>query len=72
VSGEEPVTSPDQHKPGHPTAFRIAGVLVIISLLLMMIGNHHGHVEDLWLGLSAAVIAATLLTDWALRRSGLH
>jgi hypothetical protein len=71
VSAEEPVTSPDQHKPGHPKAARAGAVLTIIALLLMMIGNHHGRVEDIWLGLTAAAIAAILVGDWALRKNGL-
>jgi hypothetical protein len=71
VSGEEPVTSPDQHSPGHPKAARIAAVATIIALLLMTIGNHKGAVEDLWLVGVAVVIALILLADWAQRRNGL-
>jgi hypothetical protein len=71
VSGEEPVTSPDQHSPGHPKAARIGAVATIIALLLMTIGNHKGAVEDIWLVGVAAVIAFILLADWAMRRNGL-
>lgn len=71
VSGEEPVTAPDQHKPGHPRAARIGAVLTIVALLLMTIGNQHGHVEDIWLVLTAALLAAALLADWAMRRNGM-
>jgi hypothetical protein len=71
VSGEEPVVAPDQLKPGPYKAARIAGVVVIIALLLMMIGNHHGHVEDIWLGGTALVIASIIVADWVQRRNGL-
>jgi hypothetical protein len=71
VSGDEPVTSPDQHSPGHPKAARIAAVCVIVALLLMTIGNHKGAVEDIWLVGTAAVLAFILLADWAMRRNGL-
>ena len=71
MSGEEPVTSPDQHSPGHLKAARIAGIATIVVLLLLMIGNQQGHVEDLWLGGVALVIALILLADWAMRKNGL-
>jgi len=71
VPDEEPVTSPDQHKPTPLKAARIAAVLTIIVLLLMLIGNHHGHVEDIWLIGISATLLAILLIDWAQRRNGL-
>lgn len=71
MSAEEPVTSPDQHSPGHIKAARIAGVLTIVALLLMTIGNHKGAVEDIWLVGVAATIAALLLLDWWQRKTGL-
>jgi hypothetical protein len=71
VAAEESVTSPDQHKPGSRRAARIGAVLVIISLLLMLCGNHKGHVEDIFLIVSAGVLAAILVGDWLLRKNGL-
>jgi len=71
VSGEEPVTSPDQHKPGHYKAGRIAAVLVIITLLLMIMGNQQGRVETLWLLGTALVLFLILIADWTMRRNGL-
>jgi hypothetical protein len=71
VSEEEPVVAPDQLKPGPYKAARIAGVIVIIALLLMMLGNHHGHVEDIWLAGTAVAIAAIIVVDWVQRRNGL-
>src|SRR5690606_30066812 len=58
VADQEPVTSPDQHKPGHRRAAQIAGTISIIVLLLLMIGNHEGHTEDVFLIAFAALIAA--------------
>lgn len=46
---------------------RVLGWLAVISLLLMLIGNHPGQVENLWVIGTAAVIVAVLIRD-ALRR----
>ena len=70
MSDEEPVTSPDQHKPTPVKAAYTAGFVTIVILLLMLIGNR-GHVEDIWLiGLSATILAIIII-DWAQRRNGL-
>jgi len=68
---EEPVVAPDQLKPGHPKAARIAAVLTVIALLLMILGNQQGRVEVIWLVGTAVVIVALLLFDWFQRRNGL-
>jgi hydrogenase-4 membrane subunit HyfE len=70
VSDEEPVTSPDQHKPTPVKAAYTAGIGTIIVLLLMLIGNR-GHVEDIWLVGISATILAIIIIDWTLRRNGL-
>jgi hypothetical protein len=72
VAGDEPVTSPDQHKPGPVKAARIGAVITIIALLAMLCGNHRGRVEDVWLVVVAALIAVALVADWVLRRNGLR
>jgi hypothetical protein len=76
VAGDEPATSPDQHKPGNRRAGRIGGVITIVLLLAMMFGNHDdgdsGLAEDLWLIGFAALIAAILIGDEVLRRIGLR
>ncbi len=71
VSDEEPVTSPDQHKPTPVKAAYAAGFATIVVLMLMLIGNHQGHIEDIWLIGIAATILAIIVTDWAQRRNGL-
>ena len=70
-SDEEPVVAPDQLKPGHPKAARIAAVLTVIALLLMILGNQQGRVEVIWLVGTAVIIVALLLFDWFQRRNGL-
>ena len=71
MAADEPVTSPDQHKPGHPKAARAGAIFTIIALLLMLLGNHRGHVEDIFLIVTAGLIAAVLVGDWWMRKNGL-
>jgi Protein of unknown function (DUF2631) len=72
VDAEEPVTSPDQHKPTPRKLWRIGGVAVIITLLLMLIGNNSVSTGAPWLIGTAALIAALLIGDEVLRRNGLR
>ena len=72
MAGDEPVTSPDQNKPGPGKAARIGAVVTIIALLAMLCGNHRGRVEDVWLVATAALIAVVLVVDWVLRRNGIR
>ena len=72
MAGEEPVTAPDQHKPGNLRAARVGAVLTMLILLAMLCGNHRGHVEDIWLVGLAALLALILVVDWVLRRNGLR
>jgi hypothetical protein len=71
---EEQVTSPDQHKPNNMKWWRIGGIGSIIALLAMVqpFNNHDGWVEDLYLVLTAGLIAAFLIGDSVLRRRGLR
>jgi hypothetical protein len=66
------VTSPDQHKPGHPVAARVAGLSSAGFLLLMIAGNHKSWVENLWLIGLAVGLVAIFVVDWVLRRNGLR
>jgi hypothetical protein len=74
VAGDHdaPVTSPDQHKPANMKALRIGAVVTAIILLLMIMGNHTGRVEDIFLVLSAGALILMLIIDWMLRRNGLR
>lgn len=71
VSAEEPVTSPDQHKPSNYKIARIGAVATIVLLLMMICGNHKGRIEDLFLVGFAVLLAAVLVGDWLLRKNGL-
>jgi len=66
------VTSPDQLKPTNPRKARIAAVVAIVILLVMVIGNHRGRVEDIWLIGLAGLIVVMIVGDWVLRRNGLR
>jgi Protein of unknown function (DUF2631) len=72
VAGSEPVTSPDQRKPINRRPARIGAVVTILALLSMLIGNHTGRTEDIFLIVIAAGIAAILVADVVLRRNGLR
>ncbi|MDO4910945.1 MAG: DUF2631 domain-containing protein [Corynebacterium sp.] len=51
-------------------AVQISGWISVIFLLAMLIGNHHGRVEDIYLVVIAAVIALGLVLQLLL--PGLH
>jgi multisubunit Na+/H+ antiporter MnhB subunit len=72
VSGDEPVTSPDQHKPGHRKLGRVAALGVAVVLLLMIFGNHRGRVEDIFLLVIAAGLIGMVIGDVVLRKNGLR
>jgi len=73
VAGSEPVTSPDQHKPGNRRGARIGAVITIVAIVLMgTFGNHEGNVEVIFAYLVAGLLAAILIGDVALRRVGLR
>ncbi|KOX14335.1 DUF2631 domain-containing protein [Micromonospora sp. NPDC000316] len=72
MAGSEPVTSPDQHKPGHRKSGRIGAVVTALALLAMICGNHEGRVEDIWLVGLAALLLIIVIGDAVLRRNGLR
>ncbi len=72
MAEHEPVTSPDQLKPGHPRAARFGAAVTVLLILGMLVGNHEGRVEDIWLIASAGVLVLALVGDWVLRRNGLR
>ncbi|MFI9529325.1 DUF2631 domain-containing protein [Micromonospora rosaria] len=72
MAGSEPVTSPDQHKPGNRKAGRIGAVVTALAMLAMLCGNHEGRVEDLWLVGIAVVLLGIVIGDVVLRRNGLR
>ncbi len=72
MATEEPVTSPDQHKPGHPRPARIGAVLVILILIAMIFSSQRSWTANLFLIGTAALIAGILVADWLLRKNGLR
>jgi hypothetical protein len=50
-------------------AGRIAGYVMIVFLLVMMVGNHRGRVEDLWLIGFALAILVSLIWDARRRKN---
>lgn len=57
--------SKENHK-----AIQIGGLLAAAFLLMMLRGNHVGHVEDWFLIGFALLIVAIVFRDWWLRRRG--
>lgn len=53
-------------------ATRIGAIVVAVVLLAMLLGNHRGYVEDLWLIGIAAALVGTVVGDWVLRKNGLR
>jgi hypothetical protein len=72
VAGNDEVTSPDQHKPtiGRGVA-RFGAVVVILALLAMIIGNHKGNIENIFLIAVASIIFLMLLWDMLMRKNGM-
>lgn len=51
----------------------LTGAVIFIFLLAMLRGNHVGHVEDIFLGLFAALVLFVLIRDlWGRRRGWLR
>jgi hypothetical protein len=47
---------------GFPRATRIAGWVTAAVMFLMLIGNHRGHTEDIWLiGIGTAIVIALVV-----------
>ncbi|HWB35366.1 MAG TPA: hypothetical protein VHA75_05000 [Rugosimonospora sp.] len=72
MAGDEPVTSPDQHKPGPRRAARVGAVGAIILLLCMTWPVQQGHIATVFLLVGAGLIALLLVVDVVLRKSGLR
>ena len=72
MAGDEPVTSPDQHKPASMKLLRIGAVVTAVVLVLMVMGNHNGRIEDIFLIAVAGGLILMLIIDWMLRRNGLR
>ncbi len=72
VSTVDPADEPSAEWGWHgeaPRLTRAAGWVSVAILLVFMIGNHRGHVEDLWLIAMALILVVILLRDAAKRRT---
>ncbi|MDW5324002.1 hypothetical protein [Plantactinospora sp. KLBMP9567] len=73
MAGSEPVTSPDQRKPGHRRAGQIGAILSAAALVLMMFNNNEvSGIAKIWLGSIAAALVLAVVGDTILRRNGLR
>ncbi len=72
MAGDEPVTSPDQHKPANMKLLRFGAVVTAAILVVMILGNHEGRIEDIFLIAIAGGLILMLIIDWVLRRNGLR
>ena len=72
MADNEPVTSPDQHKPGPKRAARFGAVVVIFGLLAMICANNNTKTGMVFLIVTAGILAAILIGDWLLRKNGLR
>jgi hypothetical protein len=73
VAGDEPVTSPDQHRPTVSGRAARTGVIISVAALITMglVGNNEGHVEDFYTFGTAGLLVLILIVDWLMRRTGL-
>ncbi len=72
MAGDEPVTSPDQHKPGARRAAWAGAVLSIMALLCMAWPRQQGNIATIFLLAVAGLLALALVLDVVLRKSGLR
>lgn len=54
---------------GFPKAARVGGWIVAVIIFLMLIGNHQGRVEDLWLIATGLIVVGILIRDLMKRRT---
>ncbi|ASO19336.1 hypothetical protein AHOG_08455 [Actinoalloteichus hoggarensis] len=75
---KRPATTVDPHEEpsaewgwhgGFPVGTRVAGWVGALSVFAMLIGNHEGRTEDLWLIFLGAGMVATLIWDQVRRRT---
>ena len=75
MSADEPVTSPDQHKPGPRRAAKAGAIGTVVVLLMFAFCAHGGNQENriglVFVLLTVALILGYLFVDWLLRRNGL-
>nr|BFE60355.1 hypothetical protein GCM10020063_048810 [Dactylosporangium thailandense] len=69
----DPVTSPDQRKPGHPRAARLGAAVIAAMLIALVFGSdQENNVATIWLAAGAGLLLIVVTLDWVLRRRGLR
>ena len=59
------------HHEGDGKTSRIAGIVVVGFILLMMLGNHNGKVEDLWLLAVAGIMLIMIVVSLGNKRKSI-
>jgi hypothetical protein len=72
VADNEPVIAPDQLKPGGRKMARLGAIGSAVLLLALVLGNHQGNIENIFLVVIAAGLVLTVVVDAVLRRNGLR
>ena len=73
MAGNEPVTSPDQHKTGNRKAGRIGAVVTALLLVSMIFNNNDvSGTAKIWLIGIALGLLTIVVGDAVLRRNGLR
>ena len=72
MADNEPVVAPDQLRPGSRKGARIGAIVSALILLSMIIGNHEGNTENVWLVIIALGLIGAVIGDAVLRRNGLR
>ncbi|AOS62597.1 DUF2631 domain-containing protein [Actinoalloteichus hymeniacidonis] len=75
---KSPATTVDPHEEpsaewgwhgGFPVGTRVAGWVGAFAVFAMLIGNHEGHTEDLWLLVIGSAMVVGLIWDQVRRRT---
>jgi peptidoglycan/LPS O-acetylase OafA/YrhL len=72
VADNEPVTSPDQHKPGPRRAATVGAVVSAVVLVCLAFANNETDTGKPFLFTAAGLIIAALIADFVLRKKGLR
>jgi hypothetical protein len=67
-----PVTSPDQHRPGHRRLDYIGALACAALLLLLLLADHPNGIEAAWVAGCSAALLIAVAVDRRLRRRGLR
>ena len=72
MADNEPVTSPDQHKPGPRKWATVGAVISAVVLICLAFANNDTDTGMPFLFTAAGIIIAALIADVVLRKKGLR